>query len=445
MDAPSYFFRVEAGGSLHGTFRMPGDKSISHRAVMLGAIANGITEVTNFLSGQDCLCTMKAFESMGVKIESTGVDTFRIHGAGLNGLQPPERPLDLGNSGTSMRLLTGLMAGQRFETVLVGDESLSRRPMQRIAEPLRLMGADIDLTDAGTAPIRIHGHGGLRGIRYHSPVASAQIKSGVLLAGLYAAGPTRVIESGISRDHTERMLRAFGVEIETGLGYSELTGGQHLEGGRIAIPADISSAAFFMVGAAIAPGSDILLESVGVNPTRRGVIEILRRMGAGITVSNTRMLGAEPVADIRVRGSRLLGTEIGHDLVTLAIDEMPAVFVAAACADGETVVRGAAELRVKESDRIQAMCEGLRRLDIDVQSRADGARIVGGQIGQGTINSFDDHRVAMAFSMAALRASGPMEILNCANVATSFPGFADLARQAGLKIEQCAGTDLSAA
>lgn len=420
---------------------MPGDKSISHRAVMFGAIADGMTEVTGFLAGQDCHSTLRAFQEMGVKIEPTASDAFRIHGVGLNGLQPPRKALDLGNSGTSMRLLAGLMAGQHFESVLVGDESLSRRPMRRIAEPLRLMGAEIELTDTDTAPIRIRGGVSLRGITYHSPVASAQIKSGILLAGLYATGTTRVIEPGVSRDHTERMLQAFGVEVRIGQDFAELQGGHRLKGSRIPIPADISSAAFFMVGAAIAPGSDIVLESVGLNPTRCGIIEILEQMGADISVMNKRMLGAEPVADLRVRGSRLHGIQIGRELVTLAIDEMPAVFIAAACADGETVISDAAELRVKESDRIQAMCEGLQSLGIDVQPRPDGARIVGGKIGMGTIHSFGDHRVAMAFSIAALRAAGSVEILDCANVSTSFPGFADLARQAGLKIRQYMGSD----
>lgn len=441
MNSGSHIFRLEAGGALQGKFRVPGDKSISHRAVMLGAMACGETQVMGFLEGQDCRSTLRAFHEMGVKIEPTGSDAFRIHGVGLNGLQPPKNPLDLGNSGTSMRLLAGLMAGQNFETILVGDESLSRRPMRRIAEPLRLMGAQIDLSGAGTAPIRIHGGSRLRGIVHESPVASAQIKSAVLLAGLYATGTTCVIEPSVSRDHTERMLQAFGIEIEAGPGFAALHGGQRLHGSRIVIPGDISSAAFFMVGAAIAPGSDILLESVGLNPTRRGIIEILDQMGADISVINTRMLEAEPVADLRVRGSRLRGIEIGHELVTLAIDEMPAVFIAAACAQGETIISGAGELRVKESDRIQAMCEGLQRLDIDVQPRPDGARIIGGNIGMGTINSFGDHRIAMAFAMAALRASGPLEILDCANVSTSFPGFADLAQKAGLKVEQSVGID----
>ena len=308
--------------------------------------------------------------------------------------------------------------------------------MRRIVEPLRQMGARIDTTDAGTAPLHIHGGAKLHGITYASPVTSAQVKSCLLLAGLYADGDTQVTEPGISRDHTERMLRAFGVSINSGQGFAVLHGGQRLGGGPISVPGDISSAAFFMVGAAIAPGSDLLLENIGTNPTRDGVIEILRRMGANITLHNRRMLGTEPVADIRVRGSALHGIEITHELVTLAIDEIPAVFIAAACATGETVVHDAAELRVKESDRIQAMCDGLLKLGIEVKPEPDGARVRGGRLRQGLVNSFGDHRVAMSFAMAALCAEGPIEVQDCANVKTSFPGFVALAREVGLRIEQ---------
>ncbi|HUR40578.1 MAG TPA: 3-phosphoshikimate 1-carboxyvinyltransferase [Verrucomicrobiae bacterium] len=426
-------FKVSPGGSLTGRVRVPGDKSISHRAVMLGAIASGTTEVIGFLDGEDCLSTMQAFQSMGVAIERPAPTTLRVHGAGLRGLKAPAGPLDLGNSGTSMRLMSGLLCGQPFATTLIGDESLSRRPMKRIIEPLSRMGARIQAED-DHAPLKIQPVAGLKGIRYESPVASAQVKSGVLLAGLYASGRTEVTEPEASRDHTERMLRAFGVTVDAEPGRAALEGGQALKAARIEVPADISSATFFMVGAAIAPGSDVTLVDVGVNPTRIGIIEILRRMGADVDLGATRLLGGEPVADIRVRGRPLAGIEIGGNLVASAIDEFPAVFVAAASARGETVVTGAAELRVKESDRIQTMCEGLWRLGISAQPRTDGARISGGRLRGGVIDSRGDHRVAMSFAMAALRAEAPITILDCANVDTSFPGYAALAAGAGLAI-----------
>ena len=433
MTAGAVHYRVQPGGALAGTIRVPGDKSISHRAVMLGALAQGETSVGGFLDGEDCLCTMKAFEAMGVRIERDGATSLKVHGVGLAGLKAPAGDLDLGNSGTSMRLMAGLMSGQKFGTTLVGDESLSRRPMQRIIEPLSQMGAKIDSVD-GHAPLRIAPNSGLKGIRYASKVASAQVKSGVLLAGLYATGRTEVTEPEASRDHTERMLKAFGVAVDAEPGRAALAGGQQPRGTRIEVPADISSATFFMVGAAIAPGSDVTLTQVGVNPTRTGIVEILRRMGADLEVANERMLGGEPVADIRVRGRPLHGIAIDHALVASAIDEFPAVFVAAACARGVTEVSGAAELRVKESDRIQAMCEGLWTLGVAAQPLPDGARISGGRLRGGRVDSKGDHRVAMSFAMAALRAEQPVTIADCANVNTSFPGFAGLAAQAGLGI-----------
>ncbi|MBX6420528.1 MAG: 3-phosphoshikimate 1-carboxyvinyltransferase [Nevskia sp.] len=429
-------YRVQPGGRLRGRLRVPGDKSISHRAVMLGAIAEGASEITGFLEGEDCLCTMRAFERMGVRIERLGASRLRVQGVGLRGLRAPPAPLDLGNSGTSMRLLAGLLAGQDFPSMLTGDESLSRRPMRRIVEPLRQMGASIQTSAQGTAPLSIAPVAGLKAIRYHSPVASAQVKSGLLLAGLYAQGRTEVYEPGVSRDHTERMLRAFGVEVEARPGYAALSGGQILRAARIAVPADLSSAAFFMVGAAIVPDCEIVLTEVGVNPTRTGIVEILRRMGAEVEWRNERLFGGEPVAEIFVRGpSRLRGIDIGPELVALAIDEMPAVFVAAACAQGETCISGAAELRVKESDRIAAMCEGLRALGVAAQPRPDGALIVGGGLRGGTVDSRGDHRVAMSFALAALRADQTVTILDCANVSTSFPGFVELAQNAGLPIQ----------
>lgn len=426
-------FQIEPGGRLSGALCVPGDKSVSHRAVMLGALAEGRTEVTGFLTGEDCLCTMRAFQAMGVRIEAVSPSHLIIHGVGLHGLQAPAHVLDLGNSGTSMRLMAGLLAGQRFESTLTGDASLSRRPMGRVIEPLQRMGARIE-SQEGRAPLRILPVDGLQGIRFESPVASAQIKSCLLLAGLYAQGRTEVHEPEASRDHTERMLRAFGVTLEARPGYAALQGGQRLSGTRIEVPADISSAAFYMAGAAMTPGSDVTLTDVGVNPTRTGIIEVLRRMGADITLVNPREFGAEPVADIRVRGAQLQGVEIGRDLVAASIDEFPIIFVAAAAARGTTVVSGAEELRVKESDRIQTMCDGLRTLGIDAEARPDGMRVEGGTLQSGTIDSHGDHRVAMSFAMAALHAQGTISILDCANVDTSFPGFAELARQAGLRV-----------
>lgn len=426
-------FQVQPGGILAGSIRVPGDKSISHRAVMLASLAEGVSEIAGFLSGEDCLCTMKAFQAMGVRIEQLAPTRLRVHGVGVDGLRAPAAPLDLGNSGTSMRLMAGLMAAQTFRSELVGDASLSRRPMRRVIEPLTQMGARIE-SEEGRAPLRIFPVGGLKGISHRSNVASAQVKSCILLAGLRARGRTEVFEPEASRDHTERMLRAFGVEVEARAGYAALRGGQKLRAASVTVPADISSAAFFMVGASIAAGSEVVLTDVGLNPTRTGILDILRAMGVEIGVSNERHFGGEPVADLRVRGGRLRGVAIDPKLVASAIDEFPIVFVAAACAEGETVVTGAEELRVKESDRIQTMCDGLRALGIEAQARPDGMRIVGGALRGGTVDSKGDHRVAMSFAMAALRAAGPITILDCANVNTSFPGFAALAAGAGLRI-----------
>lgn len=433
MNSRNLQFRVLPGGRLSGRWRVPGDKSISHRSIMLGAIAEGLTEVEGFLTGEDCLCTMKAFQQMGVKIERCGETSLRIHGVGLHGLQSPDGPLDLGNSGTSMRLMAGLLSGQHFTSSLAGDASLSRRPMKRVIAPLEQMGARIE-SNEGRAPLNILPHAGLRGIAYHSPVASAQIKSCLLLAGLYAKGRTEIFEPEPSRDHTERMLRAFGVAVEARPGYAALEGGQALKGTRIEVPADISSAAFFMVGAAIVPGSELVLAEVGVNPTRTGIIDVLRAMGADIELLNPRRFGDEPVADIRVRGGGLRGVTIGRELVAAAIDEFPIIFIAAAFAEGETVVEGAEELRVKESDRIQSMCDGLRALGISAIALPDGMRVCGGRMQGGTVDSRGDHRIAMSFAIAALRAEQPITILDCANVNTSFPGFALLAQRAGLQL-----------
>lgn len=403
---------------------------------MIGAIAEGTTEISGFLEGEDNLATLRAFRNMGVAIAGPEGGRVRIDGVGLGGLEAPSDPLDLGNSGTSMRLLTGLMAGQRFPVTLVGDESLSRRPMRRVTEPLAAMGARIETTAAGTSPLSIVPVERLEGTDYAAPIASAQVKSALLLAGLYARGRTCVTEPAVTRDHTERMLGAFGYTIERGDGRVCLEGGGRLTGCQIDIPADLSSAAFFLVGASIAPGSDVVLEHVGLNPTRAGVLNILREMGADIEVIDERLVGGEPVADLRVRSARLRGIRVPADQVPLAIDEFPALFVAAACADGETVVTDAAELRVKETDRIQAMADGLARLGVEVEPTPDGIRIIGGPYHGGTVDSRGDHRIAMAFSMAALRASAPIEVHDCANVRTSFPSFAALAAQAGLSLKE---------
>ena len=429
-------FRANPGGALTGRIRVPGDKSISHRSIMLGSLAEGITEVSGFLEGEDSLATLAAFRAMGVHIEGPYKGHVRVHGVGLHGLKAPTQPLYLGNSGTSMRLLAGLLAGQAFDTELTGDASLSKRPMRRVTEPLAKMGARIDTAEGGTAPLKIHGGQNLQAIDYVLPMASAQVKSCVLLAGLYAQGRTCTTEPAPTRDHTERMLRGMGYSVEVSGATACLEGGGHLQATPIDVPADISSAAFFLVGASIATGSDLVLEHVGMNPTRTGVIDILRAMGANIEVQNPREVGGEPVADLRVRSARLQGIDIPPELVPLAIDEFPVLFVAAACAEGRTVLTGAEELRVKESDRIQVMADGLQHMGIDALPTPDGMIIVGGRLGQGQVNSHGDHRIAMAFAMAALRASGPIDIDDCANVNTSFPSFIDLARRAGLAVSQ---------
>lgn len=427
-------FEVQPGGSLQGQARVPGDKSISHRSIMLGSLAEGVTQVSGFLEGEDSLATLRAFKDMGVKIEGPDHGRVVIHGVGMQGLQVPAHDLDLGNSGTSMRLMAGLLSGQTFSSTLTGDASLSGRPMRRVTDPLAEMGAVIGTTESGTAPLHIAGEQPLRGIDYVLPVASAQIKSCLLLAGLYAHGQTCVTEPAPTRDHTERMLQGFGYPVSVAANKVCVQGGGTLIATNIDVPADISSAAFFMVGASIAKDSDLTLEHVGINPTRIGVINILRQMGANIDISKERIVGGEPVADIRVRSAKLSGIRIPEDQVPLAIDEFPVLFVAAACAKGETVLTGARELRVKESDRIQVMADGLQILGIDARPTEDGMVIQGGQIGSGKVQSHGDHRIAMSFAIAALRAAGPISIANCANVNTSFPGFVELASRAGLNV-----------
>ena len=428
-------YQVQPGGSVTGELRVPGDKSISHRSIMLGSLAEGVTEVEGFLEGEDALATLQAFRDMGVVIEGPVNGRVKIHGVGLHGLKQPPGPLYVGNSGTSMRLLSGLLAGQAFDSKLTGDESMSKRPMNRVANPLRDMGADIETAEGGMPPIKIKGGTPLKGIDYKMPMASAQVKSCVLLAGLYAEGETQTTEPAPTRDHTERMLSGFGYSVNRSGAKASLQSGGKLSATRIEVPADISSATFFMVAAAIAPGSDVTLTHVGINPTRDGVINILKLMGADITLENQREVGGEPVADIRVKYAPLKGINIPEDQVPLAIDEFPALFVAAACAEGKTVLTGAQELRVKESDRIQVMADGLQILGVKAEPTDDGIVIEGGPFGGGEVESHGDHRIAMSFTVAALRASGAITINNCANVATSFPGFVELAQKAGISIQ----------
>ncbi len=429
-------FIVQPGGQLTGRLRVPGDKSISHRAVMLGSLAEGSTEITGLLEGEDVLCTLNAFRAMGVKAQGPDKGRLNITGVGLHGLKPPRKPLDMGNSGTAMRLLCGVLAGQAFDSDLIGDESLSRRPMNRVAVPLSRMGAQLYMNEGGRPPIRIMGQQRMHAIDYRLPVASAQVKSAVLLCGLYCPGETSVTEPAPTRDHTERMLRGLGYDVQSDGPRVSLRGGGRLHGVALDVPADISSAAFFLVGASIAQGSDLTLEHVGINPTRVGIINILNAMGASIEILNPRDVGGEPVADLHVRARPLHGIRIPRDQVPLAIDEFPVLFIAAACAKGETFLEGAEELRVKESDRIAVMADGLRRAGIEAREQPDGIVIQGGKMRGAEINSHGDHRIAMAFAIGALVADGPMTINDCKNVATSFPGFARMAHGAGLGIRE---------
>lgn len=453
--AMSASYIITPSHTVSGTITIPGDKSISHRSIMLGSLATGITRVTGFLEGEDALATLQAFRDMGVTIEGPDNGNLTIHGVGMNGLKPSKTPLYMGNSGTSMRLLSGILAAQPFDSVLLGDTSLNKRPMERVAAPLRQMGAVIQSTGhSGTAPLSITGRDAvgksLQGIDYELPVASAQIKSCLLLAGLWAKGTTTITQPEISRDHTERMLSAFGYPVTVEGNRISVEGGGQLTGGDIAVPADISSAAFFMVAAAISQGSELTLTQVGINPTRTGVIDILKLMQADISLSNETHVGGEPVADITIRASNLVGIEIPEHLVPLAIDEFPVLFIAASCAQGRTVLTGAKELRVKESDRIAVMAEGLQTLGIDCTVTDDGLIIEGKGIegrdvtdkdaesqpvfGGGHIVSHHDHRIAMSFAVASLRAAEQITIEGVETVNTSFPGFAELANQIGMSI-----------
>jgi 3-phosphoshikimate 1-carboxyvinyltransferase len=427
-------WRAEPRGAVGGERRVPGDKSVSHRAVMLGALAEGLTRIEGFLEGEDTRATAAAFAAMGVRIESPSDGLRLVHGVGLHGLQAPAGPIDCGNAGTGMRLMTGLLAAQRFDAVLIGDESLSRRPMRRVIEPLTQMGARIEAGEGGLPPLHIRGARSLRAIRYELPVASAQVKSAILLAGLYAEGETEVIEPHPTRDYTERMLTALGWPVEFEPGRARLRGGGRLRAAHVVVPSDFSSAAFLIVAATIVPGSDLLLRGVGINPRRTGLLQALQLMGARIALHDPRSDGGEPVADLHVRHAPLRGIDVPVALVPDMIDEFPALFVAAAAAEGVTRVSGAAELRVKESDRIAAMASGLRALGIRVDEAPDGATIHGGRFSGGRIDSRGDHRIAMSFVVAGQLASAPVEILDCANVATSFPGFIDLATASGLGV-----------
>lgn len=431
-------FRLDPASALNGTVKVPGDKSMSHRSIMFGAIAQGVTEVSGFLEGEDSLHTLEAFRAMGVRIERGDAGQVTLYGNGVGGITAASKPIYLGNSGTGMRLLTGLLAGMNIPATLEGDASLTGRPMLRIVTPLNQMGARISTAEGGTPPLRIQSSTTLNGIEYTCPMASAQVKSAILLAGLHAEGVTTVHEPAVTRDHTERMLRGFGVDVQINGRSASITGGQTLKATSLTVPGDISSAAFFLVGASMTPGSKLTITNVGMNPTRTGVVDILKLMGADIQIVNRRETGGEPVADLQVTGSQLNGIHVPEELVSLAIDEFPALFVAAASAKGETVVTGAEELRVKETDRIQVMADGLRALGAEIRDTPDGAIVTGKRLTGGVADSCGDHRTAMSFAMASLISDGPITVLDCDNVNTSFPGFAQLAGKAGLNIEELA-------
>ena len=435
-------FEAHPAMRVHGTMSVPGDKSISHRALMLSGIAEGVSEVTGFLAGEDCLATLRAMRALGVRIEQPSATHVSIHGAGMNGLRAAGAALDMGNAGTAMRLFTGLLSAQKFDSQLIGDASLMRRPMERVAKPLREMGADVR-TCNGTPPVDIAAAGRLHGIDYQMPIASAQVKSAILLAALYAGEPTTITAPAVSRDHSERMLKSCGVRIVSDGLRTTLHPPERLASQKLNVPGDFSSAAFFIVaGLLAAPEEGLLIQNVGLNPTRIGLLDILRSMGGRIEILNARESGAEPAADLCVLPSQLQGIRVPEDLVSLAIDELPVLFVAAACAQGETWVTGAEELRVKESDRIAAMSAGLTALNVVHSPLPDGMRIEGRPEGKafagGQVDSFGDHRIAMSFAIASLRAAAPIRIRDVANVATSFPGFVNLAQSVGLAVRESA-------
>ncbi|MDX2493627.1 MAG: 3-phosphoshikimate 1-carboxyvinyltransferase [Desulfuromusa sp.] len=418
---------IKPAKSLRGKFVVPGDKSISHRAIMFASLAQGESRISGLLRGEDCLSTLKAFQNLGVEVVEKADDELIIHGRGLDGLQEPTDVVDCGNSGTTMRLMSGLLSAQPYFSILTGDQYLRKRPMGRVINPLTAMGAKILGRDGNSkAPLAIDG-GGLHPEDYHSPIASAQVKSALLLAGMQIEGTTTVYEPHLSRDHSERMLRFFGADLESFSGGARVTGRAQLEGRDVEVPGDISSAAFFLVAGLIVPNSELLLKNVGVNPTRIGVIDILQQMGGSIQLTNQRELSGEPVADLLVKSSDLRGIEIGGDLIPRAIDEFPVISVAAAFAEGVTTIRDARELRVKETDRIAAMCDCLGSLGAQIDPLDDGMRIVGGKLLRGgEVNSFGDHRIAMSMSIAALAAAGETKILDTACTETSFPKFWEL-------------------
>ena len=427
-------FRIEPSNSIIGKVNIPGDKSISHRAIILAAIADGESRIKNFLQGEDTLATIRVFQKMGVNIKNDG-DIIIVKGVGLHGLHAENPTLDFGNSGTSVRLLSGLLSAQNFSSQLIGDESLMKRPMFRIINPLQKMNAKINCTDLGTLPIKIEGGQKIEGIEYELPIFSAQLKSCLLLAGLYAEGTTKIIENIATRDHTERMLANFSHSVIKKGNQISIKKADRLIGCEIIVPGDFSSAAYFIVAAILTPNSNIILENVGVNPTRNAMIKIMKLMGADVELKNERLESGEPVATIYAKTSKLIGIDIPEELVPVAIDELPIILVAAACAKGKTKLSGAAELRVKESDRIQSMLDGFISLGIKVKALEDGMIIEGGQYNGGVINSNDDHRIAMAFSIAGIIAKAPIIINSCKNVATSFPEFVDTAKHLGMNID----------
>ena len=431
-------FVISPSSALKGRIKVAGDKSVSHRSIIFGAISNGVSTVKDILEGEDVMATIAAFRQMGVAIErnsnEVGDNNYSITGVGLNGLNQPQLPLDMGNSGTAFRLLAGLLCAQPWHCELIGDESLSQRPMGRIIDPLKLMGANLQSSE-GKPPLKISPASQIRGINYSTPMASAQVKSAILLAGLYAQGTTTVIESAPTRDHTERMLQGFGYSVNQSGRSITIQGGGELQAQDMVVPADLSSATFFILGALITQNSDIMLPGVGINPSRNGVISVLQRMGADITLHNQSVVGGEPVADIQVRSSNLKGIDICGDDIALSIDEIPSIAVAAACAQGLTRISDAEELRVKESDRISSVVNGLTALGAEVTEKPDGMDIQGGPLREGVVESYGDHRIAMAFSMAGAVANKRVTIRDCENVATSFPDFQQLAKQSGLNIE----------
>jgi 3-phosphoshikimate 1-carboxyvinyltransferase len=427
-------FRIEPSNSIIGKVNIPGDKSISHRAIILAAIADGESRIKNFLQGEDTLATIRVFQKMGVNIKNDG-DIIIVKGVGLHGLRAENPTFDFGNSGTSVRLLSGLLSAQNFSSQLIGDESLMKRPMFRIINPLQKMNAKINCTNLGTLPIKIEGGQKIEGIEYELPIFSAQLKSCLLLAGLYAKGTTKIIENMATRDHTERMLANFSHSVIKKGNQISIKKANRLIGCEIIVPGDFSSAAYFIVAAILTPNSNIIIENVGVNPTRNAMIKIMKLMGADVELKNERLESGEPVATIYAKTSKLIGIDIPEELVPVAIDELPIILVAAACAKGKTKLSGAAELRVKESDRLQSMLDGFISLGIKAKALEDGMIIEGGQYNGGVINSNDDHRIAMAFSIAGIIAKAPIIINSCKNVATSFPEFVDTAKHLGMNID----------